>query len=219
MVSALTVAVTARDAGAPLTSGEFGMPRKPSSQPQAVCCVKITLRGIRPPIWRRLEVPANTRLDYLHLMIQAAMGWTNSHLHSFTIGEETFGTRDPDGDFDCADEKKFRLDQVIVNEEGRFHYTYDFGDDWEHVLLVEKISPAEPGVKYPRCLAGARTCPPEDVGGTPGYTDFLEALRDPTHEEHAACVEWRGSFDPEAFDLTRADAAVKSFKLMQMDMM
>ena len=190
------------------------MPRKASSPPKIIYRLKIILQGIRPPIWRRIEVPGNTRLDHLHLMIQAAMRWTNGHLHSFTIDGETFSTRDPDGDFDCADEKKFRLDEVIVSEKARFHYTYDFGDNWEHLLLVERISPPEPGVDYPRCPAGARACPPEDVGGTPGYADYLEALRDPTHEEHAACIEWRGSFDPEAFDVERANAAVKNYQAM-----
>jgi hypothetical protein len=164
-------------------------------------------------------VPGNTRLDHLHLMIQAAMGWYNCHLHSFDIGEGRYGMYDDEFDVDYEDEKDYRLEELVPDEKTRFLYAYDFGDNWEHEVLVEKIQPPESGVKYPRCTAGARACPPEDVGSTPGYAEFLEAISDPEHEEHDSYLEWAGGkFDPEAFDVREGDAAVKHYKSMQADM-
>jgi hypothetical protein len=194
------------------------MARTKRSETTSIYRLKITLRDTKPPIWRRIEVPGNTRLDHLHLMIQAAMGWYNCHLHSFTIDGQDYGMHDPDFDIEYENEKKFRLDEVVAREKTKFLYTYDFGDNWEHAVLVEKIAPPESGVKYPRCLAGARACPPEDVGSTWGYVNFLQALRDPKHEEHEMYVEWiGGQFDSEAFDPNESDKAVKNYKAVQAD--
>lgn len=149
-------------------------------------------------------------------MIQAAMGWTNSHLHSFLIDQVSYGIRHDDFDTGLENEQKFRLDELVPRERIRFDYTYDFGDNWEHDVVVEKILLLEAGVKYPRCIAGARAGPPEDVGGVWGYPEFLKAIRNPKHEEHEAFLEWiGGTFDPEAFDLKRVDAAVNDYKAMQ----
>ena len=125
-----------------------------------------------------------------------------------------------DFDSDLLDERKYRLDDLIECEKSRIRYTYDFGDDWEHDVMVERITPPEAGVKYSRCTDGARACPPEDVGSTSGYAEFLKAIRNPKHEEHATFLEWvGGKLDPEAFDLYETDVAIKDFKSMQAEMM
>ncbi len=166
--------------------------------------VKISLLEIEPEIWRRLLVPRGVRLDRLHEIFQVAMGWTNSHLHEFRVGDTRYSEPDPEYDKgDVRDERSVRLFEVARGVNDSFLYEYDFGDSWEHRVVVEKIlAPEESPADLPVCLAGARACPPEDCGGMPGYESFLEALRDPAHEEHAAMLAWvGGSFDPEAFDL------------------
>jgi hypothetical protein len=187
---------------------------KPSTK-SPIYQLKVTLADIRPPIWRRIQVPGNTPLPLLHLMLQAAMGWCNCHLHAFTINEVDYGAADPEFDSGMENETRIRLDKVIPAAKMRFSYTYDFGDGWNHKILVEKILPPNPGVQYPVCLAGARACPPEDCGGPWGYGDFLRAINDPNHEEHKQLLEWvGGSFDPEAFDLDGVDGRLKNFKLI-----
>ncbi len=193
--------------------------RKPTAN-ALVYKLKIVLRDTKPAIWRRIEVPGGTRLDRLNLMIQAAMGWCNCHLHSFTIGEETYGMYDDELDVDYEDEQDYRLQDVVPHENVTFTYTYDFGDNWEHDVIVERITPPQAGVKYPRCIDGARACPPEDVGSTCGYAEFLKAIRNPKHEEHDSFLEWvGGKFDAESFDVGEADASVKDCKSMQAEMM
>jgi hypothetical protein len=163
--------------------------------------LKITLRNVKPPVWRRVQVRDGS-LARLHDVIQVGMGWTNSHLHAFEIRGEQYGEPDPTGMMEVYDERKVKLSQIVAEGVKKFTYTYDFGDGWEHAIEVEKVLPAEPGVPYPRCVAGKRACPPEDCGGPWGYPDFLAALRDPEHPEHEDMVEWiGGEFDPEAFDL------------------
>ncbi len=176
---------------------------------------KITLLGIKPSIWRRIQVKDCT-LDKLHEHIQTAMGWTNSHLHRFEINGERFG--DPelldDGfdDFECLDSTATKISE-IVPEEGsrfRFRYEYDFGDGWEHEILFEGCVQAETKGRYPLCVEGARACPPEDVGGVGGYEEFLEALADPQHEQHDDFVKWSGgNFQPETFDPKQATKDMK----------
>lgn len=174
--------------------------------------VKVTLKGSKPPIWRRLEVEADTRLDRLHDILQVAMGWTNSHLHQFIVGRTFYGELHPDYDgwgADMLDEKKVKLSQLATREGFKFIYEYDFGDSWEHELLLEKILVPEVGINYPRCVKGKRACPPEDVGGVWGYESFLEAIRDPNHPEHLDMLDWLGEdFDPEAFNLAETNDAL-----------
>ena len=173
--------------------------------------IKISLRGIRPPIWRRLEVFSDTTLEKLHLIIQLAMGWGNYHLHQFTIGGEEYGQSDPDNDFEVNDERKVKLYQVVPGEKFKFSYEYDFGDYWEHTVLVEKILPVEKGKQYPNCAKGKRACPPEDVGGVWGYADFLETIKDVNHSEHEDMLEWvGGEFDPEEFDMKFINERLKN---------
>jgi hypothetical protein len=171
--------------------------------------LKITMRDIKPPIWRRVQVK-DCSLSQLHDIVQTCMGWTNSHLHAFEIGGEQYSEPDPTGMMETEDERKVRLSLVVAGGIKKFSYTYDFGDNWEHVIQVEKTLPAEPGVRYPRCTDGKRACPPEDCGGSWGYGDFLEAIQNPEHEEHEDMTEWiGGEFDPEKFDLEEVNAELR----------
>jgi hypothetical protein len=175
-------------------------PRGPTSIHQ----LKVTLVGIRPPVWRRIQVASSITMRRLHDVIQATMGWTQSHLYEFEVDGVRFGEPDPDFDdgMTVRSAKSTPLRRVAPVAGATFSYQYDFGDNWQHQVLVEQVLPPEPGVVYPRCLAGRRACPPEDVGGIWGYQEFLEAIRDPEHEEHASMLEWvGGAFNPDAFDL------------------
>ena len=177
--------------------------------------IKITLRGSRPPIWRRIQVRCDITLAQLHRILQAVMGWTDSHLHRFLIRGEPYGVRDQDeiGFSRTIDERRYKLERVGPGENFRFTYTYDFGDGWEHDILVEDVLSPTEGVRYPVCLAGARACPPEDVGGIPGYENFLEATRNPEHPEHKEYLEWIGGhFDPEAFDVSAINQQLRRLK-------
>lgn len=169
--------------------------------------LKITLDGIRPPIWRRLEVLGSATLGELHDVFQTAMGWCDCHLHQFTAAGTNYGPEDPEAWQPLVDEKSARLDQVLRKSGDRMIYEYDFGDSWRHNVVVEEIKPADSGSKrYPLVTGGKRTCPPEDCGGTFGYGDLLQALTDPNHPEHEEMKEWcDGDFDPEAFDMQRAN--------------
>jgi tetratricopeptide (TPR) repeat protein len=173
--------------------------------------LKVMLKGSKPPIWRRFQVPGNISLRKLHLILQEVMGWTNSHLYRFEIGGTEFG--EPENEsygLEVKNSHRTKLIRVAPREKTKFTYEYDFGDSWEHEILVEKILQAEPGVRYPVCLAGKRACPPEDCGGIWGYAHLLEVIRDPAHEEHEEMMEWLGGqFDPEEFDLDRLNQRLK----------
>jgi Plasmid pRiA4b ORF-3-like protein len=188
--------------------------RLPAAAPR-VLQLRITLTDLTPAIWRRVRVPDTITLTRLHRVIQAVMGWTDSHLHEFRIGGERYGTPDPDWDAagSVQPEQRVRLAQCLGRTK-TFRYTYDFGDCWEHRLTVEKVLPIQDVPHSPVCVAGANACPPEDVGGPPGYELFLDAIADPEHPEHAAMLAWCGhSFDPRAFDLAQANARLQHIKL------
>lgn len=171
-----------------------------TQKPGAVYQLKIALRDVKPPVWRRVQV-RDCSLATLDAVIQTCMGWTHSHMHAFEAGGEQYGEPDPTGMVEFHDERKTKLSQLVAQGVKKFLSTYDFGDNWDHAIEVEKTLPAEPGVRYPRCLAGKRACPPEDCGGPWGYPDFLAALRDPKHPDHEDMLEWiGGEFDPEQFD-------------------
>jgi len=149
----------------------------------------------------------------LHSIIQAAMGWGGHHLHQFIVGGTYFGEPHPDyADFiDMQDHRLVTLREVAAREGAKFRYEYDFGDDWLHQVLVEKILPPEPGQTYPVCIKGRRACPPDDVGGVWGYEGFLEAIQDPDHPEHQGYLDWvGGEFDPAAFDLNAVNRALRA---------
>ena len=174
--------------------------------------LEIWLVDIEPRIWRRFVVPANIKLPRLHDVIQNVMGWTNSHLHAFMTEGKRYTDPYPDFDIgeDTLDETKARLTDLVLRPKDRFVYEYDFGDGWNHVVEVVSIGPPEKGLKYPLCLAGERACPPEDCGGPWNYDDFLEAIRDPDHDEHEEMLEWVGSsFDAESFDVQEVNRLLK----------
>ena len=163
--------------------------------------LKVTLRGSRPVIWRRVEVDARVTLFQLHQILQIVMGWTDSHLHQFRRGSTYYGESDPEFGMDRENERRARLREVLRRPKDRMVYEYDFGDGWEHDIVLEAIGPAT-GEKLPvRVLAGKCACPPEDVGGLGGYYRFLEAIQNPKHPEHREMLEWGGDFDPDAFEI------------------
>tara|TARA_R110002094_G_scaffold210773_1_gene181182 strand:+ start:880 stop:1455 length:576 start_codon:yes stop_codon:yes gene_type:complete len=164
----------------------------------SIIAIKVTLEYIEPAVTRTLQVPSNIRLDRLHLILQAAMGWTNSHLYMFEVGGATWGLPDPDFGGDDLPANKTALAELIEDTGARsIRYIYDFGDSWEHKLRIGKITDPVPGDLYPRLTDISGRCPLEDVGGFPGYEQFLEAMADPKHPEHAHLKEWYGgTFDP-----------------------
>jgi len=164
--------------------------------------LKITLRYVSPPIWRRVVVPDNFTLGDLHGVIQVAMGWYNCHLHAFRVdGVEYTGTMPDEGFGPPAEhEDEVLLSQIVQRKGQRFTYEYDFGDTWLHEILVEKIQPAAGPHPEPVCLAGRRACPPEDCGGPPGYAQVLHVLRSATRRDEREFREWVGDYDPERFD-------------------
>jgi len=183
------------------------------ASPSQILQLKVSLLGVtKPPVWRRLLVPANIRLDRLHDVIQSAMGWENYHLHAFSAAGLEYGP--PEFDLDSHDERAATLDGVLGEAGGRMRYTYDFGDSWEHELVLEKVLDAEPGECYPVCTAGKSRCPPEDCGGAWGYASLRETLADPHHDEHADMLEWLGlqtaaEFDPAAFDMDEINTLLR----------
>ena len=164
--------------------------------------LKITLDDVKPTVLRRVEVPLSIRLDRLHLAIQAAMGWSNSHLYEIRAGDVGWGDPDPDGGDGPFDARKARLVDVLEDVGTKtLRYLYDFGDGWEHTIKIERIMDAVPGVAYPHLVEAAGRCPPEDVGGPWGYAEFLEAIHDPKHDRHAELKDWIGDdFDPNLVD-------------------
>ena len=171
---------------------------------------KITLKGTKPPIWRRILVPETYTFWDLHVAIQDAMGWDDYHLHEFTLLSPKTGRKvkigipsDEDADFGwkvLADWNQ-KIAHYFSLDNSKADYVYDFGDGWEHSIKLEKILPRETGVAYPRCIGGKRACPPEDCGGIGGYAEFLEAIGDPANELHEDMLDWvGGSFDPDDFD-------------------
>ena len=169
---------------------------------------KIALRDTKPPIWRRIQIPETYSFWDLHVAIQDVMSWSDYHLHQFEIIDPTSETKVrigiPEGDFDTEflPGWKQKIADYFSMENRSADYAYDFGDYWEHKIELEKILPREKGVNYPVCIKGKRACPPEDCGGIGGYEEFLEAIKDPKHEEHEEMLEWiGGEFDPEHFDV------------------
>ncbi|MGH6837188.1 MAG: plasmid pRiA4b ORF-3 family protein [Methylocella sp.] len=170
----------------------------------------ISLDDVEPKVLRRVEAPLAIRLDRLHLTIQAAMGWTNSHLYEIRAGDVGWGVPDPDWGGGPLDARKARLVDVLEDVGVKtLRYLYDFGDGWEHTIKIERLINPEPGAVYPRLIEASGRCPPEDVGGPWGYAELLEAINDPTHERHAELREWiTADFDPNVVDADALKAEV-----------
>src|SRR5712692_4367244 len=182
------------------------------ASPVEIYQIKVTLLDLQPPIWRRVQVSSDTTLAKLHRILQCVMGWKDAHLHQFVIQGQQYGLANEDHIAPRAtkDERTYKLSEVVPGRGSQLRYDYDFGDNWLHVLFVERTLPPQKATSYPVCLAGARACPPEDVGGIPGYQDFLEALKDANHPEHEEYLDWiGGDFDPEAFDVTEPNGLLR----------
>jgi hypothetical protein len=188
--------------------------------PSCIYELRITLEEIRPPIWRLVQVPGTLGLCCLHDVFQAVMGWTDSHLHQFEKDGKSWGVPEhyEDGEIDILDECRTKISDVLKAEGDSMLYVYDLGDDWRHEVVLEKILPAPDTTVRPVCLSGERHRPPEDVGGTSGYQEFLEVIFDPRHEEYEHSVRWAGGpsvltqsadrFQPEEFDVKAANATL-----------
>lgn len=176
---------------------------------ETVVSIKVTLLNISPPVWRRLLIPNEMTLADLHDAIQAAMGWHDCHLHVFHIDGRDYGDRRTVDD--VADENRLTLKSIAKSGVTRFAYTYDFGDSWEHSVVIEKAKPATLDIACPVCVGGKRACPPEDSGGPWGYHQLLEVLADPDHPDYAEQREWVGEdLDPEAFEIALANTLIKA---------
>jgi hypothetical protein len=186
----------------------------PRTTVYTVLQLRIDLEEVEPAVWRRLMVPGDASLATLHRMLQAAMGWNDSHLHAFEVGDRSYG---PDDDEDDPPEDQIDegttsvLDALNAGPVDEFLYEYDFGDGWSHRIRVEGRATQDVAMTVAICLAGAQACPPDDVGGPDGYEAFLAAVSDPGHEEHEDFLQWvGGSFDPTAFDPEAVNIALRS---------
>lgn len=166
----------------------------------SVHTLRVELLRVEPLVWRRFVVPSETKLPKFNRMLEAVMGWEGYHLHMFEIADLRIGTPDEDDD-DVIDERRITVKQLLPRAGSQVRWAYDFGDNWQHDVVVEAIEEPSSDVRYPMCTAGERACPPEDCGGVGGYEDLREALADPEHCEHEWLREWAGvGFDPDAFD-------------------
>jgi hypothetical protein len=167
--------------------------------------IQIALKDFKPKIWRRILIPSDVLLSDFHMIIQISMGWTNSHLHQFIKNRTYYSMRmvedDLWEDMGSVDYEKMKISDLLKKEEEKIVYEYDFGDSWEHDIILEKILPIDTDLKYPICLTGKMNCPPEDCGGVWGYAGMLKVLKDPNHEEYESYMEWLDEdFDPEYFN-------------------
>jgi hypothetical protein len=190
---------------------------KTSSNSPAAYVLRANIKETNPPIWRELSVPADYTLGDLHGILQIAFGWGNDHMHAFTVKSVEYGMTDLGFDDmgameDTIDEDSVCLYDLKLRRKQKFSYLYDFGDSWEHEIVVSDIIPAgdeERDLAKPRCLGGERAGPPEDVGGVWGYERMLEIAKDPGHEEYKEIHEWIGNIDPEYIDIAGINANLK----------
>lgn len=197
-------------ATAPLPASKRAKP-----QPRSRCAfqLRVQLMGVEPAIWRTVEVLGATTLHQLHEVIQAAMGWQDYHLYRFHVGPYEYGDPACDEEGGWLDARRTRLCDVLGHPGSACGYVYDFGDDWQHVVFLESIFVPRADGRLPRCTGGARACPPEDVGGVQGFAEFLQAIRNRRHPEHASYLEWVGGrYEPTAFDAVAVNQALRRFQ-------
>jgi hypothetical protein len=182
-----------------------------SRKPKQIYRLKVTLQETAPAVWRRLLVPADMSLAKFHRVLQDSFGWTNSHLNCFECWSGCFGMVGIEEDADdLEDERRTKLASVLPNEGACLIYRYDYGDDWEHLVVLERILEPDHRHHYPLCVGGARACPPEDCGGTSGYEELCRVLLSSKDEEHDSTLTWLGGyFDPAGFD---ANAVNRPFR-------
>lgn len=184
---------------------------------QKIARIRIELEHIEPQIWRQVEVSLTTNLRALHEVIQAVMPWENYHLYQFTVDNRVYGEPDPEDSIwgrKIYQAKGMRLGTLVDRGVTELLYTYDFGDDWQHRIVVEALSEADPGTDYPRFVDGARTAPPEDVGGPPGFMDFVEAITKRSHPQHKDMVRWYGGpFNPVDFGAEKIAARIREISV------
>jgi hypothetical protein len=190
--------------------------RESSEYPRQAYVLRVSIKDIRPQIWRKLSVPGDYTLGELHAVLQAAFGWDNDHMHSFTVDSAEYGMIIAEFGFkyddDVTDEDTVRLYDLHLQPKKKFSYLYDFGDSWKHEITVSRIVPigAEDGdPARPRCLGGKRAGPLDDSGGPWGYANMLEVLKDPGCEQYKEIHKWAGNFDPEYFDLEKINASLE----------
>ena len=171
--------------------------------------IHVGLRDITPRIWRRIQVWEDCTLHQLHRVLQTALGWENYHLYEFRIGKEQYRDPHPENEPKIRNARRARIGSVLSAIGAACVYLYDFGDGWEHDLVLEAVLAPAPNELYPLCVAGDRSGPPEDVGGPFGYEQYLQALADPDHERHEEWIGWRGPFDPEAFSIAGVNELLK----------
>jgi hypothetical protein len=184
--------------------------------------VQIVLKGAKPKIWRRILVFPTLLLSDFHKIIQVTMGWTNSHLHQFKKNGKFFTARHKNDDLwdemDNIDYRFMILSDFLKKEKEKIVYEYDFGDAWEHDIILEKILPVEDNVSYPVCIAGKMCCPPEDCGGIWGFANMLDILKQPKHEEYDSYIEWLGgNFDPKYFDISKINEILLNKEYLQLE--
>lgn len=185
-----------------------------TSKAPSVYQMKVTLKGIRPPIWRRFQVPGHVSFYQLHLVLQTVMGWEDHHLYQFVVDGLELSDPTTAAEFGLKNAEETLLHQLLYQEKGKFVYEYDLGDGWEHEVWLEEILPLNENMPYPQCLAGARACPPEDCGGVWGYIDLLTVMADEAHPDHGSKLAWLGeSFDPEAFDVDKVNDSLRRMSL------
>jgi hypothetical protein len=173
---------------------------------------KVKLLDIKPIIWRRFQVPGPISLYKLHKILQVVMGWDDYHLYEFLIGQERFSESDPEYP-EIKNARRIKLCNILTTVKTKLIYTYDFGDNWEHEITVEKIIPSEQELKYPICLGGKRACPPEDCGSSSGYDRLLRIIRNPSDKEYKEMMKWLGgSYDPEYFDLEKVNQSLRAIR-------
>lgn len=176
--------------------------------------LKITLADIQPPIWRTLTVPSSIGLAKLHAVLQIAMGWKDCHLHQYTLGKVNYGIPDPEFADDIIDESGVRLSALLKSKQDSLVYEYDFGDGWVHTIVLEDVAPYTLDTNAARCLAGERACPPENIGGPPGYEYFMSAWADSAHPEHKDIRQWAGKrFSPDKFDMAAINKKLAKLRL------
>ncbi len=195
------------------SQAKSALPASNKEAAKVIYQLKVTLKESKPPIWRRIQVPGSITVVKLHRVLQVVMGWEDYHLHQYIVDGVYYGTKDADVEVigsETVNERGVKLYQIAPDIGSCFVYEYDFGDGWQHQVVMEKLLPAKAGATYPVCLTGKCACPPEDMGGVWGYGDFLQVIRNPSHPEHDEMLEWAGgSFDPEEFDMEYINGLLK----------